>query len=49
MTEMLAFARRPKGIINAVLARYEVARARASAEGGLVMSIEGCALQLFMA
>ena len=49
MTEMLAFARKPGGTINALLARYETVRQRAAMEGQFVMSTEGCALQLLRA
>ena len=49
MTEMLAFSRRPGEAINALLARYEIVRQRASVEGQFVMSVEGCALQLLRA
>ena len=46
VTEMLAFARRPNGLINALLSRYEVVGQRAPAEGQFVMSIEGMRLQI---
>ncbi len=49
MTEMLAFARRPGETINALLARYEIARQGADIEGQFVMTVEGCALQLLRA
>ena len=49
MTEMLAFNRKPSESINALLARYEVVRQRAAVEGQVVMSTEGCALQLLRA
>ena len=46
MTEMLAFERRPGESINSLIARYETVRQRAAIEGQLVISMEGCALQL---
>ena len=49
MTEMLAFTRRPGETINALLARYETVRQRAAIEGQIVMSIEGCSLQILRA
>ena len=49
MTEMLAFTRRPGEAINAVLARYEIVRQRAAVEGQIVMSMEGCSMQLLRA
>ncbi len=49
MTEMLAFTRRTGESINALLARHEIVRQRASVEGQFVMSIEGCALQILRA
>ena len=49
MTEMLAFRRHPNENINMLLSRYELVRGRARNEGAVVVSVEGCALQLLKA
>ena len=45
MNELTAFQRRPHERINAVLARYQLVRQRANADGGFVMSVDVCDLQ----
>ena len=49
MTEMLGFTRRPGEGLAELIARYEIVRNRARAEGNFEMSVEGCALQFLRA
>ena len=46
MNELTAFQRKPHESSNAVLSGYQLVRQRANADGGFVMSVEACALQL---
>ena len=49
MSQLCACPRRQGETINGTLARYEVVRQRAAREGHVVMSLEGCAFQLYRA
>ena len=46
MNELTTFQRKSHESTNAVLARYQLVRQRVNADGGFVMSVEACALQL---
>ena len=45
VTEMLAFSPRPSESINALLARYKIARQRTATERQFTVRVTGCALQ----